>query len=274
MKNKSILNAYHFVFSLLFVMLSIGCIAEGSKGLEPAYSDDLQSVSQEAYPISSSFREEVENDIKEYQEALAQEDLTAEERARVESLLTEAQIIATKVSAPTASPKELEEEKVRQETRVASEEVVPTEVPELGIFDSGIYFEVHVPRTVEIRNIWQGYVNGELTRIYAGRAIADTRISTSIEKDDSNYGALHVMVFKKDGSVEVSSHQTADEIGALRISDAKDEYLILDSETSERVDEPTTVYFSLESHQIATSLDKLDRAPTPIQESEETPAYP
>ncbi len=153
-------------------------------------------------------------------------------------------------------------------TGCASDSIEPTLTPELGVLELGIFFEVHVPRQVKIENIWQGYVDGNLTRIYAGQLLPDYRMSTSIEKDETQFGAIYVMTFYPDGKTDTNLYSTEKETGALRIQEATEELLIFDSTgTKELSSQP--YYYDLGTKNFADSLERLNvlATPTPYPES-------
>ena len=127
-----------------------------------------------------------------------------------------------------------------------------SEPVEVGIIESGVFFEAHVPRQVKIENIWQGYVEGDLTRIYAGKLIPDYRMSTSVEKDETQFGALYVMIFLSNGRVETNLYITEDETGALRIQQASDEYLIVYSKGTEELSSQV-YHYDLQAHRLVNS---------------------
>lgn len=139
------------------------------------------------------------------------------------------------------------------ETLIADEKIEPTSTPELGILESGTYFEVHVPRHVKIENIWQGYVNGNLTRIYAGQLLPDYRLSTSIDTEETQFGALYVMAFLTNGKVETNLYSTEKETGALRIQDVTEEFLILDSTGTKELSSQV-YYYDLKANRLTDSL--------------------
>ena len=114
------------------------------------------------------------------------------------------------------------------------QEIEPTETPALGILESGIFFEAHVPRHVRIENIWQGYMNDNLMRVYVGQYKPETRTAASIEPE-GQFGALYVMTFWPDGKVETNLHITSEETGPLRIQEATEEFLIIGSTGTEKL---------------------------------------
>jgi hypothetical protein len=219
----------------------------------------------EAYP--APFQQSVQSDIEQYENLLSQKDLSNEDRLRVESLLAEAQKVATMIAAPP-SKEQIEADLAEHESLIAEEKVEPTATPELGILESGIFFEVHVPRRVKIENIWQGYVDGNLTRIYAGQLLPDYRVSTSIEKDETQFGAVYVMTFLPDGKGETNLYVTEKETGTLRIQDTTEEFLILDSLGTKELSSQVYSY-SLRGNRLVDSLNELNAPPsaTPNLES-------
>lgn len=168
----------------------------------------------------------------------------------------------------SCTPEQIENDIAEHETRVSEERIEPTATPELGILESGIFFEAHVPRRVGIENIWQGYVDGNLTRIYAGQLLPDYRVSTSIEKEETQFGALYVMTFFPDGKVETNLYNTEQKTGALRIQVATEEFLILESAGTKELSSQV-YYYGLRANRLADSLNELNVPPTttPIPES-------
>ena len=152
----------------------------------------------------------------------------------------------------------------------ASGEVQPVSTPELGILESGVFFEVHVPRQVKIENIWQGYVDGNLTRVYAGQLLPDYRMSTSIEKDETQFGAIYVMTFYPDGKTDTNFYSTEKETGALRIQDATEELLIFDSTGTKELS-TQLYYYDLGTKNFVDSLEQLNVLSTPAPYPESYP---
>lgn len=149
------------------------------------------------------------------------------------------------------------------------QEIEPTETPALGILESGIFFEAHVPRHVRIENIWQGYVNGNLTRVYAGQYKPETRTATSIEPE-GQFGALYVMTFWPDGRVETNLHITSEETGPIRIQEVTEEFLILGSTGTEKL-ASQNYYYGLSVDKLADSVDTLNTPPTATPNPESYP---
>jgi len=236
--------------------------------IEPAVhqTDTIQQT--EAYP--APFEQSIQDDIEQYEGLLNQKDLSVEDRLRVESLLAEAQEVATMIAAPPPSKEQIEVDIAEHESLIAEEKIEPTSTPELGILESGIFFEVHVPRRVKIENIWQGYVDGNLTRIYAGQLLPDYRVSTSIEREETQFGALYVMTFLPDGQVETNLYNTEEETGALRIQVATEEFLILDSTGTKELS-GQVYYYGLNANRLADSLDEANTLPTTAPNPESYP---
>lgn len=264
------LKKKHTSHIIMFVCFSLfaGLVACSPSNIEPA-SEQTESIQQnKAYP--GPFRQSIENDIQTYEELLSQKDLSSEDRLRIESLLAEAQQMATMIDAPPPSKEQIEADIAEHEALVAEEKIEPTATPELGILESGIFFEVHVPRRVKIENIWQGYVDGNLTRVYAGRAVPDYRIATSVEKDDSQFGGIYVMTFLPDGTFQTSLHITAEETGPLRIQEATEEFLILGSTGTKELTSQD-YYYGLSVDRLADSPNELNAPPTATPNPESYP---
>lgn len=174
------------------------------------------------------------------------------------------------VAAPPPSEEQVEADIAEHESQIAEERIEPTPTPELGILESGIFFEVHVPRRVQIENIWQGYVDGNLTRIYAGQLLPDYRLSTSIEKEEAQFGALYVMTFLPSGRVETHLYSTEEETGALRIQDANEEFLTLNSTGTGELSSQV-YYYGLQAERLVASPDELDVLPTATPNPENYP---
>ena len=228
------------------------------------------TITAQAYPPPSSQHWDIEDEIKTYEEMLQRQDLSQEERLRIESLLSEDRRIATMMARPIPSRQVIETAYAQRRTQLAQYTPKPTQTPQLGIIESGELFEVHPPRRVKIVNIWQGYVNGNLTLVYAGKLKPDYRISA--HPQETNQGALYIMTLLPDGSIETSLHITEKETGALRIQAYKDNTLILVSEgtaTLARQD----YYFNLQKQNFVDSVDVQGQAtetqgiptPTPTQ---------
>jgi len=257
-------------YIFIFVCLSILGVVAGCSpsSFEPTAQQVEAMQENEAYP--APFEQAVESDIEQYENRLNQEDLSDEDRLRVESLLAETQEVATMIAAPPPSKEQIEIDLAEHEALIAEEKVEPTATPELGILESGIFFEVHVPRQVKIENIWQGYVDGNLTRIYAGQLLPDYRMSTSVEKDERQFGAIYVMTFLPDRKVETNLYSTKTETGALRIQEATGEFLILDSTGTKELTSQV-YYYGLRVHRLADSPNELNTPPTNIPNPEGYP---
>jgi hypothetical protein len=241
---------YIFIFLSIF-WATVSCSPSSSK----ATAQQSEAVQNEAYP--APFKLTVESDIQRYEELLNHNDLGAEDRLPVESLLAEAREVATMIAASPPSTEQIEADLADHETRVAEEKLEPTSTPELGILESGIFFEAHVPRRVKIENIWQGYVDGHLTRIYAGLLLPDYRVSTSVEKGETQFGAIYVMTFYPDGKVETHLYATDKETGTLRVQEANEEFLILDSAGTKELAGQVN-YYGLKIHRLVDSLDEFN----------------
>jgi hypothetical protein len=263
MQLKKICTYFIFVFICFSIL---GVVA----GCSPSNFEPIAQVGamqqNEAYP--APFQQSVQSDIEQYENLLSQKDLSDEDRLRVESLLAEAQKVATMIASPPPSEEQIEADLAEHESLIVEEKVEPTATPELGILESGIFFEVHVPRRVKTENIWQGYVDGNLTRIYAGQLLPDYRVSTSIEKDETQFGAVYVMTFLPDGKVETNLYVTEKETGTLRIQDTTEEFLILDSAGTKELSSQV-YYYSLRGNRLVDSLNELNALPstTPNLES-------
>jgi hypothetical protein len=241
--------------SLVYLFGLLGCTPNSFEPL----AESVDAVPGYPGPVQRT----VENDLRYYEEILEREDLTTEERLRVESLLSETQRVATMVAAPAPSKEILETTFSEHETRVAQYVPQPTAPLQLGILGSGTFFEVHVPRQVEIENIWQGYVSGDLTRIYAGKLKPDYRISTSgPEEKVTEHGAVYVMRFLTGGEVETGLYITEQETGALRIQAVTDDYLELVS-AGTSLTSSKTYYLGLNIVQLVDSVEKLQTSPIP-----------
>lgn len=251
----------HVNYIFIFVCISmLGVVVSCSPGsVEPAAQQVDTPQQNEAYP--GPLAQSIQSEIEQYENLLSQKNLSDEERLRIESLLAEAQTVATMVAAPPPSKEQIENDIAEHESLIAEERIEPTPTPELGILESGIFFEAHVPRRVKIENIWQGYVEGNLTRIYAGQLLPDYRVSTSVEKEETQFGALYVMTFFPDGQVETHLYDTKQETGALRIQEATDEFLVLDSAGTKELSSQV-YYYGLRANRLANSLDELNALPT------------
>lgn len=241
-------------FSLIFL---VSCV-----------QNEVEPMAQQATPESLSAYPSLDDPIGQieyYEEWLSQENLTENDKARLENLLAEAREVATRMAGPTPSKAQMQQA-IAEATMVALETPVPTVEPELGLMDSGLYFEVHVPRRVELTNIWQGYVEGNLLRIYAGRLLPDYRIATSVEEDTSQFGAVHIMIFYQDGKANEFLQSTEQEVGALRIVEVHDNYLMLNSTGTES--QASKVYFlNLKTLKLGDSLSGLQIQVTPTTNS-------
>lgn len=258
----------NYIFTFVCVSL-LGSVVSCSPGsFEPPAQQADETQQNEAYP--GPFAQSIQNDIEQYESILGQKNLSDEDRLRVESLLVEAQTVATMVAAPPPSKEQIEVDIAEHEALAAEEKMEPTATPELGILESGIFFEVHVPRRVKIENIWQGYVDGNLTRIYAGQLLPDYRVTTSIDKEETLYGALYVMTFFPDGKVETNLYKTEQETGALRIQDANEEFLILDSVGTKELSSQV-YYYGSRTNRLADSTDELNALPTATPNPESYP---
>lgn len=251
-------------WKIRFLLISVGLVY--LFGLLGCTANGFEPVAQSAYVVSGypgPVQQTVESDLRYYEEMLEREDLTTEDRLRVESLLAETQRVATMVAAPAPSKEILEITLSEHETRVAQYIPQPTATLQLGILESGTFFEVHMPRQVEIENIWQGYVNGDLTRVYAGKLKPDYRISTSgPEEKETEHGAVYVMRFQRGGEVETDLYITEQETGALRIQFVTDDYLELVS-AGTAFTSSKTYYLGLNIVQLVDSVAKLQTSPIP-----------
>lgn len=245
LKMKNII--YVFVVSLCVFGLFTGC---SPINFEPPAQQVRVGQQSEAYP--APLNQSLESEIEYYENILNQKELSAEDRMRVESLLAEAQEVATMVAAPAPSKEQIELDIIEYEVTVAEERIESTKIPELGILESGVFFEVHVPRQVKIENIWQGYVDGRLTRVYAGQLRLDYRVTTSVENDQKQFGAIYVMTFYSDGKTETNLYSTEIETGALRIQKATDDFLVLDSIGAKEL-EGKVFYYGLKEQNLVDS---------------------
>lgn len=254
----------------IFAYFSIFGVVTGCSpnSFEPRVQQIEAMQKNEAYP--APFKQAVESDIQQYEKLLSQEDLSDEDRLRIESLLTEAQEVATMIAAPPPSKEQIEADLAEHEALIAEEKIEPTAIPELGILESGIFFEAHVPRQVKIENIWQGYVDGNLTRIYAGQLLPDYRVSTSIEKNEGQFGAIYTMTFFPDGKVETHLYSTEKETGALRIQEVTEEFLILDSTGTKELTSQV-YYYGLRENKLADSPNEFNDLPTATPNLESYP---
>ena len=213
--------------------------------------DDNRATGQ-AYPPPSNQYWNIEDEISTYEEMLQQQDLGQEERLRIESLLSEDLRIATIIAAPIPSRPVVETAYAQRMTQQSQYTPRPTQTPQLGIIESGELFEVHPPRRVDIVNIWQGYVDGRLTLVYAGKLKPDYRGAAHPQETD--HGALYIMILLPDGSLEISLHITEEETGALRIQEIMNYTLMLVSEGTATL-AMQDYYFNLQLLSFVSSVD-------------------
>lgn len=159
---------------------------------------------------------------------------------------TEMQLLATMEAAPEPSVQQVATELAQMETRIAEATPIPTPTRLLGIINSGIEVEGLPPDSVEVENVWQGYVAGDFFRVYAGRLRPNYR--AEVHPVETQYGALYIISYGPTDFFE-ELHTTADEGGPLKIVEYEGGYLILNSITTS---EP--YYFNLETLQFETTI--------------------
>ncbi len=136
----------------------------------------------------------------------------------------EAEQIETMQAAPLPSEAEIASAWATGEAVVAQATLIPKATPMLGIFDSGILVEGLPPRWVTVANVWHGYFDENLALVYAGKLYPDYRANPNPVITD--HGAVFISM-NKGGEVIWQLIQTEDEVGSLRIIEAKDGYLLL-----------------------------------------------
>lgn len=236
--------------------------------IEPSAEEAL-SVRDEAYPapnVANSIGEE----IKQLEDSLASGDLSERERNSAEDRLVELYLIATRVFAPTPSEEEIRNALAVEQTRIAGEEIIATPLPELGILpENSIYYEINLPRRVAVETIWQGYVHGNLTRVYSGKLLPDNRTGDSVV---TNHGAIFVTSQNSDGSIENSLHVTEMEVGPLIITSVtKDGRISLATEQRDE-SKVTEYYFDIPALRFVSSIDEVVLPSVDQNDTEE--AYP
>lgn len=264
MKNnfQSIMIRVLTLFVISFLMFAC------TPSIEPSV-EEAPSVRDEAYPapnVANSIGEE----IKQLEETLASGNLSERERNSAEDRLVELYLIATRVFAPTPSEEEMRNALAVEQTRIAGEKIIATPLPELGILpEDSIYYEINLPRRVAVETIWQGYVQGNLTRVYSGKLLPDDRTGDSVV---TNHGAIFVTSQNSDGSIENTLHVTEMEVGPLKITSVtKDGRISL--VTEQRNENKTTeYYFDIPALRFVNSVDEVVLPSVDQNDAEE--AYP
>jgi len=261
---NELLELLYSALGMLFVLVVVISCA-------PAVEQNIDAVSEseplDPYPAPLT---EINASIQQYEEMLQGESLSEAERHTIEELLAEAQVIATKVSAPTPLPEDVEEEYEIEQTRIAEYQAPSTPTPELGILRDGIYYEINLPRRVLVEDIWQGYVDGNLTRVYAGKLLPDNRTG---ESQETFHGAIYVMTLLSGGEIQKSLHTTDEETGALRIIDVTGEDRLLLVSEGYQSNSSSEHYFDVQALQFVTSLEQTVE-PTLQPELDMQQAYP
>ncbi len=218
---------------------------------------EISPTKYDPYP-APGFAGDVEIEIKELETVLAQQDLSEADRHAAENRL--ADLHATKVFAPTPRPEVVQEEVAAEQARMAAATPLPTPIIELGILPkSSVYYQAHRPRQVKIENIWQGYMGENIMLVYAGQLFPDSRTG---DTNLTQHGALYVMTYFPDGTVDVSLHATAEETGALTIIDVTEEgrMSLISKGYAGWASEP--FFFDLPALQFSSSLEEVIPVPS------------
>lgn len=204
-------------------------------------------------PLANAYPSNYQEAIEIYTNQLQQNNLSQQERQEIERRLQEAQEIVANRN-PSHEIRETREaifNTLPQATRR------PTQAPRIGILNSGIEFAEQPPKGIDIENMWQGYINGNLIRVYAGHRIPNPQIENSNEKTD--HGAIYIIRYQPSmtQNLVVTDHKT----GTLYIEEATNNRLTLTS-SGYGDQEPETLYFDIETAQFISSIDEII-SPTP-----------
>ena len=207
-----------FLFSLI-VLAGVGIL---SRNYFPAHDAKIEVATPP--PATSN---SIEMKLLAYQQELQRKDLSIGRRAQLESLIAEMSNLAT-MKAATKPPKYLVETSIAKNPARWTQMALltspyPTETLELGILVSGQLFQTHETTQLIVINIWQGFVDGKLVRVLAGKLMPSPESPKPYRI--TNYGALFIR--SNDSSMDRKFVVTDEERGELRILMFKDDKLLL-----------------------------------------------
>lgn len=203
----------------------------------------LQSVQRKQIPMllfaiivfsavfSNSVMASIEPDpigtrLHEYEVTLTSPAISDAERGRLESLHMENSLIATRLALPTHNSATVTAISFHVQTRMVEHTPRPTETPVLGIINSGKFVEIGLPDNMVTTNVWQGFIDGVQTRIYAGVYVPNRIYNGETPTPyPQSRGAISVVTF--DGSRVENLRITEDEVGILTIVGETDGQLTL-----------------------------------------------
>lgn len=247
------------------IVLSISAYeVMGNKSLasqSDSFPATREAISSDTQPIESLYLDE----IQRYEIGLTEENLTQEERERLEESLEFARMQATAVAVERPTP---DQEQIQGDLLATSSVMTPQPTPTLqtGIIESGDLFVVHPPRRVAIENIWQDVVDDKFIRIYAGLLLPDYRQPDPVQ---TQHGALYVITLLPTGETVTGLYITEAELGALRITERIGSKLALVDESGE------TTFFDFLAYQFVDSLETLLPTVTiPVSEATPPAGYP
>lgn len=188
------------------------------------------------------------------------------------TIISQSPALQTAISSEaqhTYTPEEIEIAYQVAMTKIAEFTPSPTNTPSFGIFDSGVYFEMDLPRGMSVKNIWQGIVNNQIIRIYAGKTFPDPRLGPNQEIMD--YGLLVLRVYESGRSlpVVIERYMTEDEIGYIQIENIEGTRLTLTaSNYLSTSNTPIPFYFDVVARQFEGIAGGLTfPKPTPAADS-------
>lgn len=164
------------------------------------------------------------------------------------ALDAESKMIAARMLAPRPSEEEVQKAFEAEMTRIAILELTPpppTITPQLGILPpTHLAYQIQLPRQVLVENIWQGYINDNLSLVYAGQLWPDVRTGN---QTITYHGVIAVTTSFADGTFRTKLYITDDEVGSLTIQEVtqKGEMILISEGYQERASE--TIYFDLSS---------------------------
>ena len=234
-----------YIFWILLVLTFSGCLPTEAT----SKPDTKETEATETSTLSP-----LDENIRQLEITLESSSLTESQRTRAESLLMEAEQLATMSAAPTPSSTEVQKSVELHQT-IESKHTPPA-VPtlQLGIVESGPYFDAHTPRRIIVENIWQGTKSENRIIIYSGLLSPDYR--SQAQPEATQHGAVYVRIENNDGSVDTSLHSTNEEIGALRIIEEKGNQLRLVSTGTQHLSSQEVV-FSIEHRSFITIEESI-----------------
>jgi hypothetical protein len=188
------------------------------------------------------------------------------------TIISESPVLQTAIASAaqhTYTPEEVEIAYQTAMTKIAEFTPNPTNTPSFGIFDSGVYFEMNLPRGISVKNVWQGQVNNQIVRIYAGKTFPDPRLGPNQEIMD--FGLLVLRVYEPNNHlpIVIERYTTTDEVGHIQIENIEGTRLTLTaSNYLSSANTPIPFYFDVVARQFEGIAGGLTfPEPTPAADS-------